>query len=276
MRCPDPRSVVAGTLLVLFTGLAAANPEVTRTAITERFQRDFPALSPADYALGAAAFDAELRAQVEANAGAAQAAGVVEAGKKVALRKFKNGRTIAGCFPNGGKRIAATYPQYDSRLKRIVTLETAVNQCLKTHNEPLLDPADTEMATLTAYLRSLSDQQKIAVRIPTAANEKFEEGRRLYFTRLGQRNYACATCHVQGAGKRYDDLPLSPALGQATHWPIYRDAKPVTLQARIRECLERMGAAPFAAGSDELNHIELFLTYLSNGMPLRANAWRSR
>jgi L-cysteine S-thiosulfotransferase len=36
-----------------------------------------------------------------------------------------------------------------------------------------------------------------------------------------------------------------------------------------------MGAAPFAPGSEELNHLEYFLAYLSNGLPLKANAWRA-
>ena len=44
----------------------------------------------------------------------------------------------------------------------------------------------------------------------------------------------------------------------------------------MRECLERMGAAPFAAGSDELNQLEYYLTYLANGQPVKANAWRGR
>jgi sulfur-oxidizing protein SoxA len=127
---------------------------------------------------------------------------------------------------------------------------------------------------VTAYLRSLSDGQKFAVRVPAAAEERFEQGRRLYFTRLGQKNFACASCHLQGAGRRFTDTALSPVIGQATHWPVIRGESPVTLQARIRECLELMGAAPFAAGSDELNHLEYFLTFLSNGLALKANAWR--
>jgi sulfur-oxidizing protein SoxA len=81
---------------------------------------------------------------------------------------------------------------------------------------------------------------------------------------------------VQGAGKRYGDTPLSPTIGQATHWPVIRDGQPVSLQMRIRECLELMGAAPFAPGSDELNHLEYFLAYVSNGLPMTANAWRPR
>ena len=55
---------------------------------------------------------------------------------------------------------------------------------------------------------------------------------------------------------------------------VVRAGKPLTLQQRIRECLELMGAAPLPAGSDELNNIEYFLAYLSNGLTLKANAAR--
>lgn len=252
-----------------------ASPELARRDMAARLEAQLPGVSPAEYALGPSAFDAELRAQIAQNAAASAA--TLEEGRRLFNRKFRNGRSIAACFPNGGKRVAATYPQYDSRLKRVVTLETAINQCLKTHGEALFDATDpSTMGAVTAHLRSLANGQKIAVRVPAAAEERFAQGQRLYFTRLGQRNFACASCHVQGAGRVYADFPLSAPVGQATRWPLIRDGNAVTLQAQVRECLERMGAAPFAAGSDELNHLEYFLTYLSQGLQIRANEWRPR
>ena len=271
MRFPDARIFLAAAAITAAHAFAAA--EAVKTGIVSRLQKQLPGVAAADYALGGAALDAELRAQVEENATAGDSA--VEAGRKAWNAKFGDGRTLAGCFPNGGRRIAAHYPQYDARLKRVVTLEMAVNQCLKAHGEPLYDIADAKtMGAVTAYLRSLSNGQKVAVRVPAAAEDRFEQGRRLYFTRLGQRNYACASCHMQGAGKHFGEAVLSPPVGQATHWPVIRDGVPVTLQARMRECLELMGAAPFAAGSDELNHLEYFLAYLSNGLAMKANPWR--
>jgi sulfur-oxidizing protein SoxA len=208
---------------------------------------------------------------------ASEVASVVEAGKKLWGTKFKDGRSMASCFPNGGRRIATTYPLYDARVKKIVTLEIAVNQCRKTHNEALFDAADpATMGAVLAYVRSLSMGQKISVRVPDAAKDPLAQGRRLYATRMGQRNFACASCHVQGAGKRYEDSTLSAAASQAPQWPFVRNGAAVTAQARMRECLERMGAAPFAAGSDELNQIEYYLTSLANGQPIRANAWRRK
>ena len=256
--------------------VAFAVPEDARAQMAARLRESIPGTAVADYVLGSAAFDDGRRAEIESHSPAPAAAAIVESGKKTWSRKFRDGKSLAACFPNGGRRIAASYPQYDQRLKRVVTLESAINLCLKTHNEALLDPVDADtMGAVLAYVRSLSDGQKIAVRVPAGvAEERFEQGRRQYFTRMGQRNFACASCHVQAAGKRYADVALSPAIGQATHWPVIRGERAVTLQARIRECLELMGAAPFAPGSDELNHLEYFLAYVSNGLALRANTWR--
>jgi sulfur-oxidizing protein SoxA len=275
MRCPDAARFAAA--IAAIAAFAAAHAfgaaEAVKGEIVSRLQAQLPGVAAADYALGSAGLDPQLRAQVEEHASDADA--VIEEGRKAWHARFRDKRTLAGCFPNGGRRIAAQYPQYDARLKRVVTLEMAVNQCLKSHAEPLYDLADAKtMGAVIAYLRSLSNGQKVAVRVPAAAEERFEQGRRLYFTRMGQRNYACASCHVQGAGRHFGEAALSPAVGQATHWPVIRDGAAVTMQVRMRECLELMGAAPFAAGSDELNHLEYFLSYLSNGLAIKANPWR--
>jgi sulfur-oxidizing protein SoxA len=199
----------------------------------------------------------------------------LERGKALWTRKFKDGRSLASCYPNGGRRIASAYPLYDSRVKRVVTLEMSINQCLKVHKEPLLETSDAQtMGVLTAYLRSLAAGRKIAVRVPAAAESRFEQGRRLYFTRFGQRNFACASCHVQNAGRIYADQVLSGVVGQAARWPFIRNGQAVTLQMQIRDCLDRMGAAPFGPGSDEMNDLEYFLTYLSNGVALSPNTPR--
>lgn len=275
MRFPEALRAVALSAALGAAAPCLASADAVKSEITARLQQLQPGVPLASYPLGAAAFDESLRAQLESPPAAATE--VVAAGKKIWDRKFANGRSLASCFPNGGRRVAAAYPQYDSRLKRLITLEMAINQCLKTHGEPLIEHGDAAtMGALTAYVRALSNGQKMAVRVPASALPRFEDGRRLYFTRVGQRNYACASCHVAGVGKRFGDTPLSPAVGQATHWPVIREGSAVTLHMRMRECLELMGAAPFAAGSEELNQLEYFLSYLSNGLPLRANVARPK
>jgi len=277
MRCPDiHRAALAACALAGTCALAAASalasPAEVKGEVDARLHAQLPSIETRDYALGSAAFDEELRAQEDAHADAAKP--VLATGAALWKRRFKDGHTLSACFPNGGRRVAVAYPQYHPRLKLVFTLEMAINQCLKAHHEALLDYDGAEMAAITAYVRSLSDGYRVAVRVPGAAQPHFENGRRMYFSRLGQRNFACASCHIVAAGKRYADVPLSPVVGQAARWPFLRGEEVLTLQAQIRACLERMGAAPFPAGSEELNDLEYFLTYLSNGLPIRANAWR--
>lgn len=276
MRFPERRLAFVLLLALALPLPAHAGAASVRDEILARMRERHADLSPAEFAAGSAAFDPARRAQAALNQPAPGAAEAIEAGRKIWVRKFANGRSLAGCFPNGGRRIAAAYPQYDRRVKGIVTLETAINQCLRTHGQPLLDAGDAgTMGVVLAYLRSLSDGRRIAVRVPSAqAEERFEEGRRLYFTRMGQQNYACASCHLNHSGKFFGDAAIPAPVGAAAQWPHLRDGKPVTLQMRVRECLDRMGAAPFPAGSDELAHLEYFLAYLSNGLPIRSNAWR--
>jgi len=278
MRFPDHRLFLALLALAALPLQALAGAEQVRADIVNRVRGQYPALSPAELASGSAAFDPERQAQAERNKPVPGAAEAIEAGRRIWTRKFAKGRSLAGCFPNGGRRIAGAYPQYDGRVKRVVTLETAINQCLKTHGQPLLDAGDPgTMGVVLAYLRSLSEGQKIAVRVSSPqAEDRFEEGRRFYFTRMGQQNYACASCHVHHAGKFFGDTAIPAPVGAAAQWPYLRDGRPVTLQMRVRECLDRMGAAPFPAGSDELAHLEYFLAYLSNGIAIRPNAWRPR
>jgi sulfur-oxidizing protein SoxA len=270
-----PEILVAG--LAAFAPLAHAGADAVRADIAGRLAASYPGVPAAEYSLGSAAFDPARRAALEANTPAPGAAELLAEGKRLWTRKFRNGRSLAQCFPNGGRRIAGAYPQVDAKLKRVVTLEMAVNQCLKTHGEPLLEGADPALGAILAYVRSLSDGQKVAVRVAgPVAEERFERGRRLYFTRMGQQNYACASCHVQYAGRFLGDTALPAAPGSAARWPFIREGRAVTMQSQLRECLERMGAAPFPAGSEELAQIEYFLTVLSQGHPIKPNAWRPR
>jgi sulfur-oxidizing protein SoxA len=276
MPCPDRLRAAALALALALPLAASAGPEEVRGEILAQQKARHPALSPAELATGSSAFDPARSAQAEGNRPAPGAAEAIEAGKRIWTRKFAKGRSLAGCFPNGGRRIATAYPQYDPRVKRLVTLETAINQCLKSHGQPLLEAGDAAtMGAVLAYLRSLAEGQKIAVRATTAAaQDRFEEGRRLYFTRMGQQNYSCASCHLNHSGSFFGDTAIPSLVGAGVQWPYFRDGRAMTLQMRVRECLERMGAAPFPAGSDELAHLDYFLAYLSNGLALRPNAWR--
>jgi L-cysteine S-thiosulfotransferase len=270
------RFAEAAVAALLSAALAMAAPahagaEAVRADLLERLKLQMPDVGVASFGLGAAAFDPSLQGAEDA-----AAAGIVAAGRRIWQKRFRNGKSLGSCFPNGGRRIAATYPQYDARLKKVVTLETAINQCLLLNKEAPFDPSDAQaMGAVLAWLRSQSDGQKIAVRVSgSAAEERFDAGRSLFFMRSGQQNFACASCHLQAAGRIYANSALPPVVGLAAQWPVIRDGQVVTITGRIRECLARMGAAPVNFSAEDFAHLEYFLAYLANGYPLKANAIR--
>jgi sulfur-oxidizing protein SoxA len=239
-------------------------------------QKRLPGSNPLDWSNGGGVYDAGVIA-VPLNAeNATNLADILAIGKKRWEQKFADGKSLANCFPNGGKRIASTYPQFDLGGKQVVTFEGAINRCLQLHREPMIDPARADqyaelMGPLSAYARSLSDGQKLGVRVANSgALDRYEAGRRLFHQRIGQQDFACASCHVQHAGSTYGEVGLAPAVGQAATWPrVEAGGRVRTLQAQFQRCMARSGAVPFEIASDELNNLELYLSYLSNGLVLR-------
>lgn len=194
--------------------------------------------------------------------------------------KTSGSKSFSHCFANGGRRIATTYPQVDAKSGRITTLEMAINDCLALHQEPTLDPAKPRdllvLGSLSAYLRSLSVGQKLNVRVATpAAREQYQSGRTWFQRRLGEKNLACASCHVLDAGKTIDEaagqqLVLMPAVGQVLAWPRVEAGGQIRLlHQQFQRCMKRTGAEPFDIGSTEYNQLEYFLSSVSNGLTLR-------
>jgi L-cysteine S-thiosulfotransferase len=252
------------------------SPEQERQALIETLQRRLPGTRPDDWVFGGVNYDRGVQAIPLTADNATNTADILSIGKKSWERRFKNGKTFANCFPNAGRRIASTYPQYEPATKQVVTFEMALNRCLQLHGEPMIAPADAmTMGPLSAYARTLADNQRLTIRINGQdARYRYDAGKRLFQTRMGQQNYACSSCHVQHAGEVYGTTTgaggLAPAVGQAVSWPRLEPGGNIrTLQSQFQRCMKKSGAEPFAEGSDELNNLEYYLAYLSNGLPLR-------
>ena len=282
---------VVATIIAAFPTIAAAqtSPEQDRQSLIRALQSRLPGTQPSDWTVGGDALTPGAGGNVQAipfNAdNATNSADILAIGKKHWDRKFKDGKSLADCFPNSGKRVATGYPQYDVKLKIVVTLEMAINRCLQQHAEAEIELANARvMGPLSAYARNLSEGQRLALKVSTpAARGKFDSGKALFTRRIGQQNFACASCHVLQAGKilgvavqgstNVKPAVLSPAIGQATSWPRLEPGGFIrTLQRQYQHCMKKTGAEPFELGSEELNNLEYYHAFLSNGLAIRVLA----
>lgn len=267
--------VGAGIALGALT--AHATPEQDRKQMIEIYKAKFPKIKFDDYVYGALNFSPDSRSQYDTIMEFPPYTSVLDKGKAMWDKPFKNGKTFASCFPNGGKNVAGHYPQFDNKAGKVVTFEMAINDCLKANGEPELKLSDMNTTgVLTAYARTLSDGMKMNVKVDgPAALAAYDKGKAHFYARRGQLNFACATCHVQQAGQVLRTEYLSPALGQATHWPVFRGGDNlVTLQNRYVGCNKQVRAVPFEIGSEEYNDLEYFHSYMSNGLPMQASVFR--
>lgn len=269
--------LTAWLALACAAGQCLASPEQDRAAFIALYQEKFPAVPLEGYVDGALMLSRDAKTQFDSIMEFPPFQGDIDRGKKLWETPFRNGKTFADCFANGGRNVVGAYPYYDASRDKVVTFEMQINRCLRDNGEVEFKYGDkATMGVVTAYARTLSDGMRVNVRVEGAgALAKYEEGKRLYFTRIGQYNFACASCHMVNAGKVLRTEILSPAVGQTTHWPVFRGGDNLnTLHMRYRRCMEQMRASPFAAGSEELNNLEYFHSYLSNGLPMRASVYR--
>lgn len=257
--------------------LAGAGPEEDRAAFLRAYEARFPGIPLEQYVNGALMVSADAMSQFDSIMEFPPFQADIDRGKALWEQPFANGRTYADCFPDGGRNVAGDYPRFDRDAGRLVTFEMALNACREANGEaPYRYDDRATMGVLTAYARSLSDGMRMNIKVEgPRALAHYENGRRFYYRRIGQFNFSCASCHLANAGRILRTEVISPTVGQAVHWPVFRAGDNLnTLHMRIRRCMEQVRAVPFEAGSQELNELEYFLSYQSNGLPLRASVYR--
>lgn len=206
-------------------------------------------------------------------------------GKNIFETKFKNGKSLASCFPNGGKGIRQNYPMFDKKSGSIKTLEGEINGCLEKNGEKSLGWKKGKIAAVSAYMASTANGKPFNITIPDdeRALAIYARGKQHFYAKRGQLNFSCANCHKDSAGKMVRAETLSPALGHLTHFPVWRlkwekTGDPLsgfgTTHRRFAGCNQNIRAKPMRAQGDEYKALEYFLSYMSNGIEINAPASR--
>lgn len=252
--------------------LAESLPEEDRKALVAYFQEKLPEVPLEEYVNGQYALDENRRSQWESMEAFPPYEFAVADGKALFETPFENGETYASCFENGGIGIRQNYPYFDTDRDEVITLELAINECREANGEKPLKYKKGDIASISAYMASTSQGKKFDIAVPDdpKALTAYEAGKEFYYTRRGQLNFSCASCHVQNADEWIRADLLSPTLGQPASFPVHRSkwGELGTLHRRFSGCNANVRAEPFPAQSEIYRNLEYFLTYMSNGLPV--------
>lgn len=266
-------SLIAAAAVALLASAAAwSGPEQDREAFVKYFNERFSEVPTEDFINGHYSIDEALREQWQAIEEFPPYELALERGEELFSTPFANGKSFADCFDNGGIGVRQNYPYFDTDRGEVVTLELAINECREANGEKPFKYKKGDIAAVSAYMAYTSREQPLNVQIPDdpRAVAAYEEGKQFYYTRRGQLNFSCASCHLDGSGLMVRADKLSPALGHPTHFPVYRSkwGEMGTLHRRFGGCNEQVRAKAFKPQSKQYRNLEYFLTYMSNGLPV--------
>ena len=183
-------------------------------------------------------------------------------------------RACAGCHGDAAssmRGVAARHPAWSVGARRVVDLEDRINACrVERQRRPAFARESEDLNALTAFVATQSRGMPIAVDVTGPAQPAFKRARDFYATRRGQMNLACASCHVENAGKRL--LAETISEGHGNGYPAYRlEWQAVgSLQRRLRACLYGIRASLPPEGADVLTELELYLAWRASGLPVEA------
>ena len=278
-------NVLSAAFLVVTPFAAQATPDQDLNEFREYFFKKFPDTPKNDFINGVYSIDPASREQWEAFEEFPSYEIYVDKGEELFNKKFANGKGFADCFPNYKKGIRQNYPYFDTNSGKVVTLEGAINKCLTDNGEKAYKWKTGNITDVSAYLAYLSRGNKINVKVPNDAKAMaaYNRGKNHFYAKRGQLNMSCADCHYHYAGSKIRADILSPALGQPSGFPVYRNKWAGdsskgdgmgTLHRRYGGCNKQVRAKPFNAQSDEYKALEYFHTYMSNGLEVNGPSQR--
>ena len=248
------------------------NPQADFETFRKFYTQLFPSVKLEDFVNGPYSMNEDMRKQWQEKEDFPPYDFALEQGKELFAAPFKNGKTFADCFANGGIGVRQNFPYFDEAKGEVITLELALNRCREANGEQPYSYVKDEMAALTAYMAFTSRGKPFDIKVPNnpGALAAYENGKKYFYQRRGQFNFSCASCHVQSPGQRIRAEMLAPALGILAAMPIYRSewGGMGTISRRFTTCNSQVRATPLEPQDELYRDVEYYLSYMSNGLPI--------
>ena len=251
----------------------SVDPAADAKAFQKYFTDKFPKLKLEDFVNGPYSMNEDMHRQWVEKEEFPPYEFSLDPGKEMFSKPFKNGKSYADCFPEQGHR----HPPELSVFRR----EGRQGRHAGAGAEPL-PRGQWRGAVLLCEGRHGRADRLYGVHLARQAVRHQDPERsaragglsrtasEYFYTRRGQLNFSCASCHVQNPGERIRAEILAPALGILNAMPIYRSewGGMGTISRRFTTCNSQTRGVPLDPQSDEYRDLEYYLSYVSNGLPI--------
>lgn len=181
-----------------------------------------------------------------------------------------------GDVEEGMKGVRAVYPKWNETAGEVRTLAHQINDCRT--NRMGADKwkyTGGSMASMEALISVQSRGMPVDVAIDGPVADVWAKGKELYYTRTGQLELSCASCHEESYGKMIRADHLSQ--GHINGFPVYRlkNTKLNTAHARFKGCVRDTRAETYKPGSDAFTALELYVASRGNGLSIEGPSVRN-
>lgn len=179
------------------------------------------------------------------------------------------GKSCASCHEDiaGMKAARASMPKMNPAGDDLWSMENFVNDCRTTRmGAEEWKWSGDNMLNLTAAISMAGRGEIVNPAIDGAAADWWQQGKDIYYSRYGQLELSCASCHETNYGNMIRADHLSQ--GQLSGFPVYRlkDAGLVSVHQRFKGCVRDTRAETFAEGSAEFRALELYVASRGAGL----------
>jgi len=189
------------------------------------------------------------------------------------------GKSCASCHgtpEESMKGVRASYPKWDDSMGKVATIEMEINNCRTNRmGAEAWKYTGGKMTAMNALITLQSRGMPVDVAIDGKAKPTWEHGKEMYYTRTGQLELSCASCHEQHYGDRIRAEILSQ--GQINGFPSYRlkNGKLNSIHARFKGCVRDTRAETYKPGSDDFVALELYVASRGNGLSVTGPSVRN-
>ncbi|HHB80678.1 MAG TPA: sulfur oxidation c-type cytochrome SoxA [Aliiroseovarius sp.] len=188
------------------------------------------------------------------------------------------GKSCASCHGDISDMagVRTTMPKINEDGK-LWSMEEYINNC-RTERMGAEAWKRTKSAPMLAMNAAISLQSRgmpMNVAIDGEAAPYWEIGEQLYYTRVGQLDMSCASCHEDNYGVHIRADHLSQ--GQINGFPTYRLkwGSLGSIHRRFKGCMKNIRATPYKPGGEEFMALELYVASRGNGLSVEAPSVRN-